>query len=105
MAKYYLPYPANTTSAVDNAKLAILLEGLLRVLHGSVGLSVCGETEVTGLREAVESGVKRREEKAAKGKGRHTREGEAGIRWMGACHRRLRHLLECADTKEDETSP
>ena len=55
----FLPYPANTTSAVDNARVSILLESLLVLLSREGMLRNTPE-----LREAVETGNLRRSDKA-----------------------------------------
>lgn len=64
LERHFLPYPANTTDVVANAKVSVTLAALLVVL-GKRGLLRVSE----GLRDAVERGVMARETKAL-GKGR-----------------------------------
>ncbi|KAI1333506.1 hypothetical protein F5Y15DRAFT_405052 [Xylariaceae sp. FL0016] len=60
----FLPYPANTVTAEDNAKVSALLEELLRLPLDDT------ESFSHGLSAAVEKGVKAREAKARKKKTR-----------------------------------
>jgi len=55
----YLPFPANTMALVDNAKVAIVLESLLRLLVKEDFIAYTPELEA-----AVETGIKMRREKA-----------------------------------------
>ena len=57
---YYAPYAANSTGAVDNAKVSLLMEGLLRLLWKSGQLSATEK-----LKRLVKQGVEARKEKAA----------------------------------------
>ncbi|KAK5164862.1 uncharacterized protein LTR77_009526 [Saxophila tyrrhenica] len=56
---YYAPYAANSSGVGDNAKVGLLVEGLLRLLWGSGSLEVS-----PALKEAVEEGIAARREKA-----------------------------------------
>lgn len=58
--KHYAPHPANSTGAVDNAKVSLLLENLLRLLWLSGGLRSNGR-----FREIVQQGIDARKEKVA----------------------------------------
>ncbi|KAA8905983.1 hypothetical protein FN846DRAFT_949470 [Sphaerosporella brunnea] len=60
MVRRFLPYPANSPSVVDNAKVAILLETLLNLLLRSEMLYWNQELE-----DAAEAGIAAREEKAS----------------------------------------
>src|SRR5204863_4310206 len=55
----YLPFPANTYSVADNAKVSLLVESLLRLLAVHAGMVFTTELEV-----ALETGVQAREMKA-----------------------------------------
>ncbi|CAG8906173.1 unnamed protein product [Penicillium egyptiacum] len=57
LEKCFLPYAAATPSAGNNAKVSILLEALMTLLHKSKMLSV-----TPSLAEAVRSGIARREQ-------------------------------------------
>lgn len=59
LERHFLPYAANGSSVMDNAKVSILLESLLESLATSRMLVNTPE-----LREAIESGITSREEKA-----------------------------------------
>ena len=73
LIRCYLPFPASGTSAADNAKVSVIVEGLLRLLW-SRGLldDVCEQTgrgrgargeSRTEVRGAVERGIKARKDK------------------------------------------
>ncbi|TKA30784.1 hypothetical protein B0A50_02504 [Salinomyces thailandicus] len=57
---HYAPYPANTTSATDNAKVSLLIEDLFRLLWRTGGLIY-----TDALRGVVEDGIKARKDKLA----------------------------------------
>jgi hypothetical protein len=59
LEKCFLPYAANTSSVVDNAKVSILLEALLCLLAESDMLRISPE-----LKEAVKNGILARNQKA-----------------------------------------
>lgn len=58
--KHYALHPANSTSAVDNARVGLLLENLLRLLWLSGGLRPTEQ-----LRATVQQGIHARKEKVA----------------------------------------
>ncbi|KAF2767777.1 hypothetical protein EJ03DRAFT_143352 [Teratosphaeria nubilosa] len=60
LERHYAPFPANTTGWIDNAKVSLLVEDLLRLLWRTDGLIYSKE-----LRSAVTKGVKTRNERAA----------------------------------------
>ncbi|KAI9849827.1 MAG: hypothetical protein M1837_000041 [Sclerophora amabilis] len=91
----FLPYPANTNNATDNAKVSLLVEALLRLLAHHIGLDGTPE-----LKEAVERGIAAREAKTAK-PDRRSRGGSKGDAekarfWMGMSAIRLRAVVEDA---------
>lgn len=61
LEQYYLPFPANTSSIADNAKVSLCVETLLRLVDRCVGLKW-----TPALQDAVEVGVAAREGKATK---------------------------------------
>ncbi|KAI4164218.1 MAG: hypothetical protein LQ342_002182 [Letrouitia transgressa] len=86
----YLPFPANTMSIADNAKVSLCVESLVRLLNQHVGL-----VWSTELHEAVEHGISEREsraKKAAKGKSKTT--GEEDKMWLRASAGRIRGILQ-----------
>ncbi|KAI9699761.1 MAG: hypothetical protein M1836_002796 [Candelina mexicana] len=90
LEKCYLPYAANTKRAEDNAKVSLLVEGLLRLSmkHGIL-------IGTAGLREAVDEGIRAREGKV-RDDGRRSRGGEKGgeeMSWLKASAGRMRALV------------
>ncbi|KAI8962127.1 hypothetical protein F5Y11DRAFT_202216 [Daldinia sp. FL1419] len=63
MERCFLPYPANTIAAEDNAKVSVLLENLLQILWCEGGGMLS-----PGLRTATEKGIAAREAKVKKKK-------------------------------------
>ena len=89
----YLPYAANTNSIVDNTKVSLCVETLLRLLDYHVGL-----IWTPGLQEAVEAGIKAR---AAKAKKKQTRrgtdaDGRCDGTWLAASAERIRGVVGMA---------
>ena len=66
----YLPFAANTRSVGDNVRFSLCVEALVRLYDSFVGLEWR-----KGLEEAVERGIRAREEKGKRVGGR---KGEAG---------------------------
>jgi hypothetical protein len=62
MQDFYLPYAANKSTHVDNAKVSLLLESMLRYFYMAGSLK-----PNPALREALEAGIAARNEKAAGG--------------------------------------
>ncbi|KAI9745001.1 MAG: hypothetical protein M1835_002632, partial [Candelina submexicana] len=91
LEKCYLPYAANTKRAEDNAKVSLLVEGLLRlsVRHGIL-------VGTTGLKEAVDEGIRAREGKV-RDDGRRSKGGEKKggeeMSWLNASSARMRALV------------
>lgn len=56
MEKYYFPYKAASPSTANNAKISILLEAMMTLLHNEKMISV-----TPGLKEAIRIGIERRE--------------------------------------------
>lgn len=92
LERYFLPYAANTASVADNAKVSLLLESLLRLVLGYIGVRV-----TDGLERAVRVGIEAREKK---GCGDHRKRAGARVAeekdraWLVGSGERLRALLE-----------
>jgi len=87
MMTFYLPFPASGTGAADNAKVSVVVEGLLRLLWGQGLLDDVPDdsgqdkdvrdgrpAKVNKLREAVERGIAARKDKV----GTESRKRKAG---------------------------
>lgn len=61
LERCFLPYPANTIAPADNAKVSLLVENLANIVLRDGGGEIFSSP---GFREAVEKGVRAREEKA-----------------------------------------
>lgn len=86
----YLPFPANTNGVVDNAKVAVLLESMLRMLITEVGVQWSEELE-----KAVEAGIGARAAKAAGSGRRVEREKEKEAKWVwDGAEERLRAMVK-----------
>ncbi|KAL8915582.1 MAG: hypothetical protein Q9171_000147 [Xanthocarpia ochracea] len=95
----YLPYPANTSSISDNAKVSLCVETLLRLLQGHCGLY----WNHGHLQNAVEQGIEAREQKAkkaGKGRGKGKGDGEGEKMWLRASAGRMRALLDLVRSQE-----
>lgn len=96
LEKCYLPFAANTTSLVDNAKVSLLVEALLRLYAHDAGLPL----DVTpALRRAVDQGIQAREAKATRDRrkkpgGRMDEEETSAKAYLKGSAARLRSLLE-----------
>ena len=93
--KHFLPFPANYTNYVDNARVSMLVESLLRLLFRHAGLQV---TE--SLTTKLEEGIKARESKAGfgarkKGTIRGVEEDRAA-KVLGFSAARMRAVLKAA---------
>jgi hypothetical protein len=89
MEKFYLPYAANKMTRVDNAKVSLLLESMLRYV------SLAGSLQPKqALREALEAGIAARNEKAANGpqKGNKNDDGVAWA-WLTESGERMRDIV------------
>lgn len=88
----YLPYPANTSSISDNAKVSLCVETLLRLLQRH-----CGLDWSESLQNAVEQGVKARQQKAkniGKGRGKAKADAEGERMWLSGSEARIEGLVE-----------
>lgn len=89
----YLPFAANTSSIVDNAKVSLCVETLLRLLDIYVGL-----TWTPSLQDAVEAGIDARDTKA-KRDGRtkpRDKNGERERVWLVGSANRIRSVVRMA---------
>jgi hypothetical protein len=64
-AERFAPFPANVSSVGENAKVGICVEGLLRLLWTEGVLRNAGEDIRRQVKQAVEEGIRAREQKAA----------------------------------------
>lgn len=95
----YLPFPANTSSIADNAKVSLCVETLLRLSDRHIGLAW-----TPALQDAVELGVAAREGKAKKastgkkrGRGMSGGAGGGDERiWLRASAERMRSVVLAA---------
>lgn len=95
LVERYLPFPANTSGVVDNAKVAVLLESMLRMLVTEVGMRWSEELE-----NAVEVGIEARAAKASGSGRRGEKEKEARWVWEGA-EARLRGMVGMLKMREE----
>jgi hypothetical protein len=89
MEKFYLPYAANKSTKVDNAKVSLLLESMLRYFFMAGSLQ-----PKPALREALEAGITARSEKAAIAphKGSKNDDGVA-LAWLKESGERMRDIV------------
>lgn len=94
-ATHFAPYAANVSSVGENAKVGICVEGLLRLLWTEGVLANAEEEVRRSVRQAVEEGIKVREEKAS-GDGRRKSAGKSAEAWqvLVAGGERMRSMLE-----------
>ena len=95
LEQVYLPAAANSTSAVNNARVSLLLEQMLwRLAEGG------GSITKGNLSKAITSGVKARRVKAAQSQGRRGSKTEdaaahqTGLEWLEASSKRLELLVQ-----------
>ena len=86
----YLPFAANTNSMIDNAKVSLCVETLIRLLDKHVGLEW-----TTQLYEKAEAGIRARATKA-KGKRKRGSEGSCDPTWLTCSADRIRMVVELA---------
>ena len=91
----YLPFAANTSSIVDNTKVSLCVETLLRLLDAHLDN---GLVWTSGLHEAAEAGIKARFTKAKKTQSKRGTDGDGGCdgMWLGASAERIRALIAMA---------
>ena len=89
----YLPFAANTNSMIDNTKVSLCVETLLRLLDQYVGLEW-----TPGLHERTEVGIKARATKAKLKRSKKSTD-EVGVcdgTWLTASADRIRMVVELA---------
>lgn len=93
LERSYLPYPANTSSIVDNTKVSLCVETLLRLLDYHVGLAW-----TPGLQGAAEAGIKARTAKAKKKQTRRGKDGDGNCdgTWLAASAERISSVVRLA---------
>ena len=98
LEKLYFPYAANTSSADDNAKLAVLIENLFRHI-----VTKCEYTPT--LKDAIQKGIVARERQVKTGKRRKDGvdrgDDEEAIMWMKAAGQRLISMANWLDAKAE----
>jgi hypothetical protein len=97
-----LPFPANTSSVEDNAKVSILVENLFRLF-----LKTCECYHTPSLDTAIEKGILARETKAKgdkrrKGNGAKSKREDSDLVWLKASGERLRSLLSLVERKSTD---
>ncbi|RMZ12857.1 hypothetical protein D0860_02799 [Hortaea werneckii] len=94
---HFAPFAANTHSATDNAKVALLLEDLLRLLWRSGNLEWCED-----LQTVVERGIEARREKVAfdgrRKKSQRAKEDEQAVAVMEKSGERMLVILDLIKT-------
>lgn len=89
----YLPFPANTASIIDNAKVSLCVETLMRLLDKH-----CGLDWTPAFHDLAEAGIKARTSKA---RGKQTKKctyggGECDKTWLASSSERIRMVVEMA---------
>lgn len=91
--EHYAPYEANNLSAVENAKVSLLIESLLRLLWSSEALGVTHK-----LRQLVERGIAARKEKVELGgrkrTGTRAKIDEEAIMTLECSAQRMKMILD-----------
>ncbi|CAD0045957.1 unnamed protein product [Aureobasidium pullulans] len=97
--KHFLPYPANYTNYVENARVSLLVEALLRLLFRHSALTVN-----TSLKKKLDEGIKAREAKAKFGArklvGVNAAEEEKAIKMLANSAARMRMVVQVADSQQ-----
>lgn len=100
LEKCFLPFAANTSSTVDNAKVSILVENMFRLV-----LTVATVYHTPCLDAAIERGILARENKAKNDKRRRensARNKEEDDRmWLAASGKRLRSMMAWVEQKNN----
>lgn len=96
--RFYAPFAVGKTGAVENARVGVLVEGLLRLLWGAGALDVSGGGT---LRKAVEKGIKERKARSEVGGrrkvGMRALEEEEAMRVLEASAERMRMVLDLVE--------
>ena len=101
LEKCFLPFPANTSSVADNAKVSMLVEMQFRQF-----LKSCQCYHTAGLASAIKRGILARENKSKgdrrrKDCGMRTKDEENDREWLSASGERLRSLLLWAEQNDE----
>jgi hypothetical protein len=101
LEKCFLPFPANTSSIADNAKVSILVEMQFRQF-----LKSCRCYYTLSLESAIERGILARENKSKGDKRRkdggvRTKDEENDREWLRASGERLRNLLRWVEQNKE----
>ena len=93
LERSYLPYAANASSIVDNTRVSLCVETLLRLLDLHVGLAW-----TPAFQEAAEAGIKARTAKAKKKQTKKWTDGDGSCdgTWLAASAERIMGVVEMA---------
>ncbi|CAF9928385.1 hypothetical protein IMSHALPRED_007455 [Imshaugia aleurites] len=93
LERSYIPYAANTISIVDNTKVSLCVETLLRLLDFHIGLAW-----TPGLQEAAEVGIRARTAKAKRKQTKRGTDGDGACdgTWLAASAERIRGVVGMA---------
>ncbi|KAI5236203.1 hypothetical protein E4T43_08796 [Aureobasidium subglaciale] len=97
--KHFLPYPANYTNYVENARVSLLVEALLRLLFRHSALIVNGS-----LKKKLDEGIKAREAKARFGGrklvGLKEAEEEKAVKMLANSAMRMKMVVQVASAQQ-----
>lgn len=97
LERFFLPYAATNTSVVDNAKVSLLLESMLLLVHRHIGLELR-----ESLGAAIEEGIRARNTRAdVEGSKKKTPRGRLETEaktWLTFSGQRIMALLEMVET-------
>ena len=91
LEKSYLPFAANTNSIVDNTKVSLCIETLIRLLERYCGLEWTPE-----LQQRVEAGIQARNSKVKVKQTKTDRQGNCDRTWLTSSAERIRIVVELA---------
>lgn len=99
LGHFYLPFPANSTSTIDNTKVSLCVETLLRLLDKHAGLEWTPE-----LHAAAEKGIHARKTKAKKVQYKRGTDGDGSAdgMWLRGSAERIRMVLKMAKPELEE---
>jgi len=99
--KHFLPYPANYTNYVENARVSLLVEKLLRLLFTNSALVVNDS-----LKKKLDEGIKAREAKAKFGArklvGAKEAEEEKAVQMLSRSAMRMRMTVQIAGAQQHQ---
>lgn len=100
--KHFLPYPANYTNYVENVRVSLLVETLLRLLFRHSALIVNDS-----LKKKLDEGIKAREAKAKFGArklvGLKEAQEEKAVKMLANSAMRMRMVVQVADAQQKKS--